>query len=114
MKAIVKNKNITLASQVKVADDFLGRLIGLMFKEKMEGFDALLIKGSKSIHTCFMRYSMDLLFLDKKNKIVKIVRQMKPWRSTLLYFSAADALELKGGAISNEIQVGDVVEFLHV
>lgn len=114
MKAVVKSKNIVLASQVKVADDFIGRLIGLMFKKSMNGFDALLVVNTKSIHTCFMRYSMDLLFLDKKNKIIKISRYMKPWRCTLLYFSAVNALELKGGAISSEIKVGDEVEFLNV
>lgn len=116
MKAIVKNKNIQLAQEVKVADNFMDRLVGLMFKESMEGFDALLIKDSRplSIHTCFMRYQMDLIILSNKNKIIKIIRNMKPWRFTRIYFSASKALELKGGAIANEIQIGDEVEFLNV
>lgn len=114
MKAVVKNKNITLANKVKVADDFFSRLVGLMFKKEMIGFDALLITECKSIHTCFMQYSMDLIFLNNKNKIIKIFRNMRPWRFTRIYFSASKALELKGGSIVGEIQIGDEVEFLNV
>lgn len=116
MKAIIKNKNIPLAQEVKIADNFFDRLVGLMFKENMVGFDALLITDSRpvSIHTCFMRYQMDLIILSSTNKIIKIVRNMKPWRFTKIYFTASKALELKGGAIAPEIQVGDEVEFLNV
>lgn len=113
-KAILKRSKIEIAKQVKLADSFFDRLIGLMFQESMNGFDGLLITKCKSIHTCFMRYSLDILFLDEENKIVKIFRHIKPWRFTLLYFSASKVLELNGGQLMDDILVGDEVEFINV
>ncbi|MFZ4712709.1 MAG: DUF192 domain-containing protein [Bacteriovoracaceae bacterium] len=102
-----------IAQKALLADGFFDRLIGLMFKKQMIGFDALLIIGSNSIHTCFMRFNIDVVFLSRDNKVVKIFKDMKPWRFTLLYLKAMKVIELPGGSLGS-IQVGDEVEIVNV
>ncbi|MBF0298786.1 MAG: DUF192 domain-containing protein [Oligoflexia bacterium] len=89
-----------------------------MFKKEMktfineESFDGLLIESCNSIHTCFMRFNIDVLFLNKENEIVSIIRNMKPWRITWMYFKAKKVLELNAGIISGNTNVGDKVEII--
>ncbi len=110
MKYLFKTESLEISNDVKVADGFFDRLIGLMFKKEMNGFSALWIKPCNSIHTCFMRYDIDVLFLDKNNKIVKIFRSMRPWRMTRLYFTVSSVLELKGGTLNENVKEGDQLE----
>jgi uncharacterized membrane protein (UPF0127 family) len=109
--AWIISKNICIAHDVKEARSFQDRLIGLMFKTKMSGFDSLLIQPCNSIHTCFMKYPIDVLFLDESNKIVHIIKLMKPWRFSSLYLKSKKVLELYGGILPENIKVGDEVSF---
>ena len=114
LSIIHKHSRNLIAKKAQVADGFFDRLIGLMFKSEMKNYDGLLIQGSNSIHTCFMRFNIDVLFLTKENKVIKIFEQMKPWRFTWVYFSASKVLELPGGTLSKQIKVGDELELVHV
>ena len=78
-----------IIEKVKVAKSFKDRLIGLMFAKSLGEYNGLLISPCRSIHTFFMRMSIDVIFLDKNYKIIKIIRRMKPWRVTGIYFRAA-------------------------
>ena len=104
---IESEEGVPIVNSVIVADSFVDRLIGLMFKKNMNGFDGLLIKDCKSIHTCFMNFSIDAIFLDKNYIIRKIIRDMNPWRVTRIYFGVAQVLEIKGGSLGQKIHVGD-------
>ena len=101
--------NILLGKQMKKATSLIDRLIGLMFFKEMKGFDSLLLEPCRSIHTFFMRYAIDVLFVDKDMKIVKIIREMKPWRMSLIYFSAHSVLEFKAGSLPRDISKNDQV-----
>ena len=108
----IKVNNLVIGSQIRVADSPISRMIGLMFKKEMNGFDGLLIKPCNSIHTFFCRYNLDILFIDKNMKIIKIIRNLKPWRMTWIYFKASQVLELNGGTLSNDIIEGDTLEVI--
>lgn len=108
----IKVRENVLGSQIKIADTPLSRIVGLMFKKQMVGFDGLLINPCNSIHTFFCRYNLDILFLDKNMKIIKIIRNLKPWRITWIYFKACQVLELNGGSLSEEIKEGDTLEVI--
>lgn len=110
MKVRIKYNNKILSQNVRVADDFSSRLIGLMFKKKLVGADALLIDPCNSIHTFFMRYSLDVVFIGKKNNVVKIIRNLKPWRMTWLYFRSHKVLELPSGKLPADLKEGDILE----
>lgn len=62
---------------VFIANNFKKRFLGLMGKK--EGVYGLLLQPCNSIHTFFMRYPLDALFLDKNNKIIAIKRLLKPF-----------------------------------
>lgn len=73
-KLLIGNKVFT----VKVADSFFSRLLGLMGKREMKDNQALLITKCSSIHTFFMRFNMDAVFVDKNMVVKKAVKSIKP------------------------------------
>lgn len=63
---------------IKIAKTFKDRLIGLMFRKKIDY--GLLFKRCRSIHTFFMRDEIDVIATDKKDNIVKTYKGVKPWK----------------------------------
>lgn len=104
---ISKENGEIVASKVKVAKSFEDRLIGLMFKSPLVEFDSLLILKCNSIHTCFMKYPLDIIFLDKDYKIKKIYRNLKPWRMTRLVLGACQVLEMEAGKLPANLSIGE-------
>lgn len=109
----IKNKNggLVLCENARGATSFQERLLGLMFQEEMPGCDGLVIDPCRSIHTFFMKFSIDVIFLNKKNKIIKIKKNFKPWGLSSIYFGAQKVLEMKKGKIGDDLKEGDELEF---
>ncbi len=110
MKLIIKDTETEIAKDVKLAKSFSDRLIGLMFVNEMKGFDALIIEPCRSIHNFFVRFSIDAVFVDRNMKVVKILRDFKPWSVSGIYFRAHKVIELKAGQAPSELKVGDLLE----
>lgn len=104
------SSNKVIAENMKRATQSFDRLMGLMFRKSMEGFDGLWIEPCNSIHTFFCRFPLDILFLDSMNQVIAIKRNLSPWRMTRLYFGGRSVLELKGGSLPAEVKVGDNLE----
>lgn len=105
-----------LANDVRFAISFLERTIGLMGRRELPSGQTLLIRGTKlaacnSVHTCFMRFPIDVVFVDDAMKVRAVVRNLKPWRITWPTFGATSAFEFTAGQVPAELKVGDV---LHV
>jgi len=97
MKAVIKSTGVTLAGRVEMADTFWKRLKGGMFRKKP---CAMLLKGgSLHVHTCFMRFPIDLLFLGK-GRVLKLVHKMKPWRFCKAPRGCDSLLELPPGTLA--------------
>ncbi|MFT6068557.1 MAG: uncharacterized membrane protein (UPF0127 family) [Bacteriovoracaceae bacterium] len=110
---VVQNQDkIKIALNAKEASSMLSRMKGLMFSKEMKGFDGLFIKPCNSIHTFFMNYPIDVLFLNKEMEIIKIKRNLRPWRMTRMYLSAHQVLELNGGSLDERILEGDKLEVI--
>ena len=105
-------EGMVLANNVVVAENFLDRLRGLMFIKRMSNFDGMLIMNCPSIHTFFMYFSIDVIFLNKDNQILKIYRKIKPWRMTKYIIKAQKALEFNGGFVPPSIQEGQYLNFV--
>lgn len=86
-----------LCRKVKKADRFFLRFLGLMGKRKLDAEEGLLLEGVSSIHTCFMRFTIDVVYLDKDMKIV-YVETVPPWHLGKLTVKSAHILELPKGA----------------
>ncbi len=106
--------NVTRAGVVceraLVADRPLRRLGGLMGRRSLPAGDGLLLRPAPSIHTAFMRFPIDVIFLDRDLHVVRLVDRLPPWRAASARTARA-VLELAAGEIARrEIQVGDKLE----
>lgn len=81
---------------VRRADHFFSRLAGLLFSPPLQSGQGLLIVPCAAVHTAFMRYAIDVVFLDGAGRIRKIVPHLKPWR-TASCSGAWQTLELAEG-----------------
>ena len=66
--------------RIKVARSFFDRLRGLIGVKSLATDEGLLIERCNCIHTLFMRFPIDATFLDRNGNVVKIVRNIRPWR----------------------------------
>ena len=114
MKAKISYKMKVLSENILVADTMISRLVGLMFKEKIPDGEGLLIDPCNSIHTFFMRYNLDVVFIGSDNRVIKIIRNLPPWRMTRIYFSASKTLELPAGKLPQDLIEGDNLEVSYV
>lgn len=106
------SKGETICEKVKVADNMFTRLLGLMFTRDLPSNEGLLIRPCNSIHTFFMNYNLDIIFLDNKFCVVKVIYNMKPWRMSWMYFRANQVLEMKAGNLKSNLQIGEKLEVL--
>lgn len=83
--------------KIKIADNFILRLAGLMFKKRLPQSTGLLLAPCNSVHMCFMRFAIDVVYLDKDYKILKIVTNLKPWIGLSMCRKAWATLEMAAG-----------------
>ncbi|SDF01842.1 DUF192 domain-containing protein [Sporolituus thermophilus] len=107
-------KNVTrgtvVATRVRVADTFWRRLKGLLGTTALPIDAALILRPCNSVHTIGMRYAIDVLFLDKTYRVVKIVGRLGPNRLAAAA-GAVMAVELPAGtAAKTNTAVGDYLE----
>ncbi|MDR2395916.1 MAG: DUF192 domain-containing protein [Endomicrobium sp.] len=94
--------------EIKVAKTFFSKFLGFMFKK--DANYALLFKNCKSIHTFFMRFNLDIIFLDKENKVVKIVKNIRPFRIILPVKNSFSILEIPSNiAELKDIMISDIL-----
>lgn len=111
-KVIVKEKEIILGEKVIEANSLLKRLQGLMFQSSFQNFDGIVINPCNSIHTFFMRMSIHAIFLDKRNKVVKIYECLRPWRITPIFFKAKKVLEISSKRNISALEEGDYIKMI--
>jgi uncharacterized protein len=113
MKVVNKSKMTSLADKAIVAHSLLKRIIGLMDRKTLEKGEALIICPCKSIHTFFMRFPIDVVFVDKKDSIIKTISCLKPFRLTRAYWFSKSVIELPAGAISStNTRQGDILQII--
>jgi uncharacterized membrane protein (UPF0127 family) len=109
--AINVTKGVALASELEVAKSFAARSKGLLGRDGLRPEQGMLIDPCSSVHTWFMRFPIDVVFLDSKNRVVGLRRNMKPWRMAWSW-RGAKTIELPVGVIATtRTQVGDIVAF---
>ena len=91
-------RNTTLVDRCRIASSARDRTVGLLGTPPPG--EPLLIERSPSIHMFFMRYPIDVVFIDKVARVTKVVPGLKPWRVVWWARGARDCLELPAGALS--------------
>jgi uncharacterized protein len=100
------SRDAVLAENVKMCQNFWTRLVGLLGTKHLPPQDACWIKPCNSIHTVGMKYAIDAYFLNKKNEVVSIVKNLKPNRFSPLAWKAHSVVEFVSG-VDRNCQVGD-------
>jgi uncharacterized protein len=95
----------------ELADTFLARLRGLMGRRRLATGGGMLLRPAGSVHTCFMRFPIDVVVLDRELRVLSVVHQVRPWRTAGSRRGRA-VLELAAGeARRTGIRAGDVLTF---
>jgi uncharacterized protein len=99
-----------LANAVDQADTFIKRLKGLMFTNEFPLGNSLHIKPCNSIHTFFMKYEIDILFLDEDQKVIDLQKEMVPGKIKVCK-KASSVIELPARTIEKtETKIGDYIQ----
>jgi uncharacterized membrane protein (UPF0127 family) len=105
-------RNAELAGQAFAARTIWTRTVGLLGRAGLRPGEALLIEPCSSIHTAFMRFAIDVLYLDRAGQVVKAVTNLRPFRLSAKWSAARAVIELPSGAIAaTGTQVGDLLTF---
>jgi hypothetical protein len=91
-----ETKGVSLGNLIEVAGESKTRNKGLLGRDYLDEGQGLWIVPCEAIHMFFMRFAIDVLYLDKQKKIVKIVPELKPWRLSAC-IRAHSVLELPAG-----------------
>ena len=92
---------------IEIAESFLSRFCGLMLRKNLPEGRGLLLAPCNSVHMGFMRFAIDVIYLDENFCIKKIVRNLRPWIGLSMCFGAWGALELPSGAAERlQLEIG--------
>ncbi|HZP48382.1 MAG TPA: DUF192 domain-containing protein [Vicinamibacterales bacterium] len=107
MRLLNERTGETIASSVELADTRASRRKGLLGRASLDPAAALVIKPCFAIHTAFMQFPIDVVFVDRQWTVRRIAEQVGPWRMAAC-FGARMVVELAAGA-GRGIRVGDKV-----
>jgi len=65
---------------ITVADSIRTRMRGLLGRDGLEPGEGLLLRPANSVHTAFMRFAIDVVFLDRELKVLDVLEAVPPWR----------------------------------
>jgi uncharacterized membrane protein (UPF0127 family) len=103
-------RDTIVCERCRVADTPLARMRGLLGRKGIGAEEGLLLRPAPSIHTFFMRFPIDAVFLDAHGRVLKVVEDLKPWRAAACRGAKA-VLELAAGqARQRGIRLGDRLE----
>lgn len=102
-----------LADDVQIASSFLSKGKGLLGKKSIPDGYGLLIRDCNSIHSFFMAFPFDAVFLDKDNRVIHIINAMPANRISPILRRSHSVLELPAGKAQETItNIGDSIELV--
>jgi uncharacterized membrane protein (UPF0127 family) len=110
-RVLLEKDGSTLLDVVEVAFTGKERMIGLMGRKELPPGEGLLIPDCRSVHTFFMRFPIDLAYLDGESRVVRIVPKVQPWAFSACW-QAQSVLEMPAEwAEKSGLRVGDRLRF---
>lgn len=105
-------KENILCYKAILAKSFFARAKGLLGRKHLDEGEALVITQCQAIHMFFMRFSIDVVFVDKTYRVVGLVKDIPPFFLSPIFFKAYFAVELAAGVIARtRVSLGDVLSF---
>jgi uncharacterized protein len=107
MRLVIDRTRKAVATAVEVATTRRERRRGLLGRDFLDPAEGLILAPCAAIHTAFMRFPIDVVFLDRDGCAVRVVHRLKPWRIALSP-RAHTVVELAAGALERQpVEVGD-------
>lgn len=104
-------RQTVLATSLEVANTGPKRSKGLLGRDGLDTGGGLWIIPCESVHTFFMRFPIDLVYLDRRNRVRKVRSAVGPWKVSAC-LSARSIIELPAGVVvESQTQKGDVLDF---
>ncbi len=96
-----------LCERCVAANTPLARMRGLLGRKELPRGEGMLLRPAASVHTAFMRFPIDVVFVDRNGRVLDIARSVRPWRAVACKGAKA-VVELAAGECSRrDIEVGD-------
>lgn len=111
---IVRNitRNTQLADKMEVAGSGYKRSKGLLGRSSLADGEGMWIVPCEAVHTFFMQFAIDLVYLDRKHRVKKVRSSVPPWRLSAC-LSAHSVVELPAGTVrATQTERGDVLEIV--
>ena len=105
-----ETRGTIIGDRIQIADTSLSRMVGLLGKRGVDAGGGLWIKPSSGVHTFFMRFTIDVIGLDKNMRVIKLWHSLVPFRITSVSLRLRSVIELSSGRIAEcGVQLGDVL-----
>ena len=96
MRLLHDRTGADIATAVTLADTRASRRRGLLGRDSLDEGEALMLSPCTAIHTFFMRFTIDVIFVDRDSRVVRTVSRMRPWRIAMAW-RARSVIELPAG-----------------
>lgn len=103
-----------LLSELTIAESLFARMRGLLCRTGLSENQGMWIKPCNSIHTFFMNFAIDCVFLDRDMQICSVIADIAPWRLTRPRWNAHSVVEMQAGraralglSVGEKLHVGD-------
>ncbi len=116
-RALNQSRGTVLCARLENAGGVAGQSKGLLGRDGLEPGTGMLFENSRFtpmmwMHMFFMRFAIDIVFLGRGDKVIRINQRLRPWRVSAMVFGARRALELEAGAAEkSSTQIGDQITF---
>jgi uncharacterized protein len=116
MRAVNRTRATILCDRLETAGGLAGQSRGLLGRDGLAAGAGMLFQSSLPLmwmHMMFMRFPIDIVFLNQENRVIRICHDLRPWRFSPIVFGARMALELAAGAASSSsAAIGDAIELV--
>jgi uncharacterized membrane protein (UPF0127 family) len=111
VRAVHEKTGKVLAEELEVERSFIGRTAGLMFRSRLDPGHGMWIIPCNGIHMMFMKFAIDAVFLDRKERVKKVFRKLPAWWGVVWFvWGAESVLELPPGSTTDvDLRPGDQI-----
>ena len=117
LRAVNQTRATVLCEHLEEAGGMTGKSRGLLGRDRLEAQAGMLFEAGRlepfmCMHMLFMRFAIDIVFLNRQGRAIRIDNNLRPWRISSIVWGARKALELPAGAAArSQTEVGDQIIF---